>query len=553
MKPIASSLRVQDLDHCGLVAGVIDQMGLVEQINQELGTHPQEIVSAGVAVKAMLINGLSLVSAPLYLFEQFFVGKATEHLLGEGIQPEHLNDDRLGRVLEQLFEAGLTPLFVKIALAAVARFGVSSNSLHLDSSSFHVHGAYLKKDTPPEEPAAIAITHGYSRDHRPDLKQFIVDLMCSGDGDIPLYLRVADGNESDQAIFAQLMKEFRQQWDCDALFVADAALYSQENLQLLSNLRWLSRVRGTLSAARELMESLPPEAFHRSQLKGYRWSCVCNNYGGIKQRWLVVESEARREADLKQLEAQIQQQLEQAQQQLKHLEQQDFACAPDALAAADQWGKKLRYHHLSHLEVVEHPYYNKAGRPRKGQAPDGYHYRLQGTLRVAEEVVALARRRAGRFVLATNVLESESKSESQSQVCPSKPLSSEEMLCEDKAQQSTERGFRFLKDPMFFSSSVFLKTPERVAALAMVMGLCLLVYTLAQRALRQALARAQQTIDNQVGKPTATPTMRWVFQRFQSIHWVLLDGVEQVVNLTQEHQRILQFLGAPCQKYYLLV
>jgi transposase len=106
---------------------------------------------------------------------------------------------------------------------------------------------------------------------------------------------------------------------------------------------------------------------------------------------------------------------------------------------------------------------------------------------------------------------------------------------------------------MFLTSSVFLKTAERVAALAMVMGLCLWVYPLAQRALRQALERAQQTINNQLGKPTATPTMRWVFQCFQSIHWVILDGVEQVVNLTQEHQRILQFLGAPCPKYYLLV
>ncbi|NEO07797.1 MAG: IS1634 family transposase, partial [Moorea sp. SIO3I8] len=83
--------------------------------------------------------------------------------------------------------------------------------------------------------------------------------------------------------------------------------------------------------------------------------------------------------------------------------------------------------------------------------------------------------------------------------------------------------------------------------------LCLLVYTLAQRALRQALARTKQTINNQLGKPTATPTMGWVFQCFQSIHLVILGGVEQIFNLTHEHHRILQFLGAPCQKYYLLV
>ena len=156
MTPKASSIRVQALDHCGIVAGIIDQMGLVEQINQELGTHPQENLSAGVVVKAMILNGLGLVSAPLYLFEQFFVGKATEHLLGEGIEPKHLNDDRLGRVLDQLWEAGLTPIFVKVALSAASKFGVNQDSLHLDSSSFHVHGAYLSQDlSPSEEPAAL--------------------------------------------------------------------------------------------------------------------------------------------------------------------------------------------------------------------------------------------------------------------------------------------------------------------------------------------------------------------------------------------------------------
>lgn len=75
MKPSTPSIRVQDIDHCGIVAGIIDEIGLVEQINQELESHPQEIVSGGVAVKAMIINGLGLVSAPLYLFEKFFVGK----------------------------------------------------------------------------------------------------------------------------------------------------------------------------------------------------------------------------------------------------------------------------------------------------------------------------------------------------------------------------------------------------------------------------------------------------------------------------------------------
>lgn len=75
-------------------------MGLVEVIDHQIAPHPQQTVSTGVALKAMILNGLGFISAPLYLFEQFFVGKATEHLLGAGITAKHLNDDRLGRALD---------------------------------------------------------------------------------------------------------------------------------------------------------------------------------------------------------------------------------------------------------------------------------------------------------------------------------------------------------------------------------------------------------------------------------------------------------------------
>ena len=131
-------------------------------------------------------------------------------------------------------------------------------------------------------------------------------------------------------------------------------------------------------------------------------------------------------------------------------------------------------------------------------------------------------------------------------------LSNEQLLIEYKAQQSTERGFRFLKDPLFFTSSVFLKSPKRIAALGMVMGLSLLVYSLAQRALRLALATAGQTIPNQLGKPTASPTLRWVFQCFMSVHLVSFGGIKQISNLTSERSHILQFFSSYCRQYYLL-
>ena len=155
-----------------------------------------------------------------------------------------------------------------------------------------------------------------------------------------------------------------------------------------------------------------------------------------------------------------------------------------------------------------------------------------------EAAIEHTKRKAGRFILATNVVDDPS-------------VTPETILTDYKGQQAPEGGFKMLKDPLFFTSSVFLKTPERIVALATIMALSLMVYTLAQRHLRQALANSDGTILNQRKQPTKSPTLRWIFQAFQAIHLVVLDGQAQVSNLTPERLKILQFLGPPCQKYYL--
>ena len=102
MKP-RESIKIENIDHLGLVPGIIDKIGLVKQINKLLGQHSQEKISAGHVVKVMILNGLGFVSGALYIFSKYFEGKACEHLIGEGVKPEYLNDDRLGRVLDQLY------------------------------------------------------------------------------------------------------------------------------------------------------------------------------------------------------------------------------------------------------------------------------------------------------------------------------------------------------------------------------------------------------------------------------------------------------------------
>lgn len=158
----------------------------------------------------MIINGLWIISAQLYLFPKFFEGKAIEHLMGEGIQASHLNEYRLGRVLDKLYLVGSSQIFTSIAASAAQKFEIDRETSHLDSTCFHLHGKHeselasvyviesqtalkgcdRESTNPVSSAMPIKITYGYSRKHRPDLKQFILDLICSSDGDVPLFLQV---------------------------------------------------------------------------------------------------------------------------------------------------------------------------------------------------------------------------------------------------------------------------------------------------------------------------------------------------------------------------
>uniref|UniRef100_UPI0026802BE2 DUF4277 domain-containing protein n=1 Tax=Brunnivagina elsteri TaxID=1247191 RepID=UPI0026802BE2 len=133
-------VEIQNIDHLGIVAGIVDSIGLVEIINDLLGVEEEEKVSSGNVVKAMILNGLGFVSKPLYMFPKYFESIPCEHLIGEGVKPEYLNDDKLGRVLDKLFLKGLDTTFLAISLNVVKKFQISTLISYLDSSSLHMHG-----------------------------------------------------------------------------------------------------------------------------------------------------------------------------------------------------------------------------------------------------------------------------------------------------------------------------------------------------------------------------------------------------------------------------
>jgi transposase len=444
------NLQVYDLGHLGLVASVLDRIRLVETVDRLVGPRPGEKVSTGMALKAAILNALGFVASPLYLFGHFFQGKPTEHLLGPGVTPDLLNDDRMGRMLDTLYAAGVTEVFLEVAREARQAFPFPVQALHVDSTSFHVHGQY---EGLGEEMGAIRVTHGYSRDHRPDLKQWVMNLVCADTGGIPLLFAPGDGNQSDREALAPLLARYRQALDLGAVVVLDGAGYSRENLRALEGFSWILRVPATLKEARALLEGEFPREAWTPLLPGYRGLEVEADYGGVRQRWPLVESEARaREVDVEEegLRRRVARAEGEAEKALGRLLSQRFACEADArraLAVDEEASGKLPYHRLVYLGVQEERRRGRVGRPRKGEAPLSVSYRLLARLEVDEGKLERARRGLGRFLLATNVLDREA-------------LPTGEVLKRYKDQTRTvERGFRFLKDPLFFTGSTFLKRP----------------------------------------------------------------------------------------------
>jgi len=156
---------IKNLDHLGIIAGIIDELEIEKIVNERLGTNQKEKITAGQIVKAIIMNGLGFVSAPLYLFPQFFQDKPVEKLLGEGIKAEYINDDQIGRVMDDLWDYGLEKIWTEIAISTAEKYQIEQKYTHLDSTSISVEGEYKSSD---ESDKTVKITYGYSKDRRPD-------------------------------------------------------------------------------------------------------------------------------------------------------------------------------------------------------------------------------------------------------------------------------------------------------------------------------------------------------------------------------------------------
>jgi len=511
-------VRVERLDHLGLIASVIKDLGLIDMIDRRLVPDEQEMITPGEAVAAMILNGLGFANRPLSLTPQFFANKPLDLLFREGIDAEMFNRFKLGRTLDEASAYGCDLLFEELARAICTQEGIELRFNHLDTTSFSLTGEYL----PASDEHAIHITHGYSKDHRPDLKQAVLELMVSQDGGVPFVSKSWDGNTSDTQVFQQraeaLLRAFKDT-PSPRYLVADAKLYGEDNAAHLAKFGFITRIPATLKVVSQVIGQALQWDTWQSFDATTRYQSLALCHYGMAQRWLVVSSQAaceRAEATLKKA---IQREDEAITKQLFHLQAQRFGTPEAAQEALSALAKRWKYHCVESSHLTEHKRYAGKGRPTARTPRKASAWQIQAQVLTDDEALAQAKQVKACYILGTNIDASE--------------LSDTEIIAAYKGQAHVEGGFRFLKDPLFFVSSLFVKKPNRIEGLLMVMTLALLVYSVAQRRLRAQLAKHQETVPNQIHQPTPSPTLRWVFQLLEGIHRVRMTVQGQMHDLIE--------------------
>jgi transposase len=324
--------------------------------------------------------------------------------------------------------------------------------------------------------------------------------------------------------------------------VFDSGGYSQANMKSYNdaNIWWISRVPETSTAAKTALEDVDEQWEPLSDGSGDYVVRIMELPQG-KERWVIVRTHAQVQAAQEQMEHQGKKTQQAWEKRLWHLSKQTFACENDAHQAWKQAMKGKPSWLTATFTLKEQAQYQQRGRPKKETRPDQTLWsvvpKLEGD---RHEMTVLARKKAA-FIVATNILDEQR-------------LAPEQVISTYKEQGGVERGFRFLKDPFFLASSVFVKKPERVIALSFIMVLCLLVYRLAEQLLRRQLSATAQTVPNQINKPTNRPTMRWIFQCFEGIDLLHIrigsSFQTQILGLKALHQQILRLLGPTYSQFY---
>ena len=500
------------LAHLPIVKAYARRMGFVEMIDRALpgGMH----ASPGKIILGLVMNVLCSRS-PLYRVEEFFRIRDVGLLLGEDMTAGMLNDDAIGRVLDRIYEYGTWKIFSEVCLHAFRDFGVDCSVVHQDTTSVSVWGEYKPV---PGDP--FRIIHGFSKDKRPDLKQFIFSLLCV-EGNLPCHAGIIDGNAADKKTNGKILAELPRIMarhglrDQEFIYVADSALATEANLSVLGDdIRFITRLPENFGVCGKLIgrsvvfcDWQDVGRLSHRRVKGKE---VCASYRlreetvglyGRTYRAVVVHSDAHDRRRQKRIDNAVKKDAETVRAAVTALSRKEFFCLPDAQAAAAAL-KDGDFHRIS-CSFESRPAYGR-GRPCKNgnRRVQGIRHRVLATMSESQVAVKKLREEAGCFVLLTNVPVEEKKGL--------------EILRIYKEQDGIERNFGFLKDPLV-ANDVFLKKPHRIEAMGLILVLSLLLWRLMERTMRRKIKKENIMLQGWNNRDTVRPTSFMMVSKFSSV------------------------------------
>jgi transposase len=563
----ATVQQIYPVAHLPLVLGVLRRLEVATVVDRLIPPHPAHGLSCGRGVEALV---LAILDGHHALYK---VGKRLEErgmlaLLQPGLTRAALNDYRLGHILDALFAANLNQVYSAVALRALEVYAIPTPWLHQDTTTIALYGAYADA---PQTPGAPRPAYGHSKDGRNDLKQVLLSLGVSGDGGIPLRVGLRDGNRSDSVETPVAIEE------CLALglagvrgLVADSKAYSRRTLGiclehgigLVTLVPRTCAVRQELEAWGQHQVGLPllvekpgrtrdeaPRRWHgQSVIRQVEVEYSDGRVAREALRFVVVHSSQLAQQQTQAYAAAQAKEAEAVMAHVKHVQARWFACQADAEATIAEYegrsqgrrGRRphpWRYHAVRYRVMADTRRTRRArrGRPAKtAPAPTEAGYRL------VVEVTALANPEEdnGWAVLATTVA---------TEAC-----ADAEILQAYQEQNTTvESGFRWIKNPAAIAP-VWLEKPERIAALAMLTVLGLLVYSVIQRQVRLYLRTHDQQLPGNKGL-TATPTAAVVLALFAPVAlvqlWIDEQEVVQLSGVQPYHQLVRDALGLDSSWY----
>ena len=556
------TLRSERLGPLPLVNHFLQRLGLADLLEQYVPTHDKRCTVSHAAALGALLRSILIEREPIYRQQETVHGFAPGLFGLDDEEMTHIGDDRIGRALDRLFDADRAALLTETVVRLGQRFGLCFDELHNDSTSVRFCGQYrAARGRRVRERTAPAITYGFSKDHRPDLKQLLFILTVSADGGVPVQFRCADGNTSDSRTHIETWEALRTvAGRADFLYVADSKLCSHENMVYIHRaggrfVTVLPRSRLEDGEFREWLQTHAPT-----------WQLVWDRVNprerdGPRDCWHVHEAELPSAEAWRVIwvwstlltltqQARRRRQIATAIERLTQLHQRLLGARARLRGAAQidadvaeilEQCRVGRYVTVRRIVREEHRFrQTRRGRPGPQTAYRKLTRRrfdIQWTL--DEEAIAYDQKSDGMYPL----------------LCNDRTLSAAEILTAHKGQPAIEKRFEQVKS-VHEIAPVFLKNEGRVEALFTLYFLALLVQALIERELRRAMHReriAQLPIypeQRQCKRPTTEQVLR-LFSLAERHTLCVAGRTIQVFDaeLTDLQRQVLTLLGVPIGAY----